>query len=45
MSDAQLPPDTVEGESDPSLPPHAHDDAAGMMARVRFDAVHSPARR
>lgn len=40
MSDAQLPPDTVEGESDPSsLQPRAHDDAASMMARVRFDAV------
>jgi hypothetical protein len=35
-----LPPDTVEGESHPSLQPRAHDDAASMMARVRFDAVH-----
>jgi hypothetical protein len=39
MSDAQLPPDTVEGEGDPSRPPRAHDDAAGMMARVRFEAL------
>ena len=46
MSDAQLPPDTVEGESDPSLQPHAHDDpAAGMMAPVRIDALQVAAQQ
>ena len=40
MSDAQLPPDTVEGESDPSLQPRAHRDDAGMTAPVGLDALH-----
>jgi len=39
MSDAQLPPDTVDGENDPSLQSHAPRDDAGMMPPVRLDGL------